>query len=85
MNAPNSQLHIRILREDSVISLLNAFLDLTFDVSHAATGYRYSHGNDIRLVNIGLIASFCNYKRTKFSRNYLEVICHGHNVSLLYK
>ena len=45
-------------REDSVISLLNSYLDLDFDVLHAATNNRYVDGNDRRLVNLGPIAFF---------------------------
>ena len=31
-NTPNSQIYINIPREDSVISLLNSYLDLNFEV-----------------------------------------------------
>ena len=39
---------MNILREDSVISLLNSYLELNFDVLHAATGTKYADVNDIR-------------------------------------
>ena len=32
INTPNSQIYINIPREDSVISLLNSYLELNFDV-----------------------------------------------------
>jgi len=32
VNTPNSQIYINIPREDSVISLLNSYLDLNFEV-----------------------------------------------------
>ena len=32
INTPNSQIYINIPREDSVISLLNSYLDLNFEV-----------------------------------------------------
>ena len=32
INTPNSQIYINIPREDSVISLLNSYLDLSFEV-----------------------------------------------------
>ena len=32
MNTPNSQIFIKIPREDSVISLLNSYFDLNFEV-----------------------------------------------------
>ena len=46
------QVFINIPREDSVISLLNSYLELNCDVLHAATNNRYVDGNDIRLVNL---------------------------------
>ena len=62
INTPNSQIYINIPREDSVISLLNSYLELNFDVLQPATGNRYADANDIRLVNLGPIALFSNYK-----------------------
>ena len=85
INTPNSQVYINIPREDSGISLLNSYLELNFDVLHAATNNRYVDGNDIRLVNLGPIALFSNYKLTKSSGKHLENIDHAHIVSLLYK
>ena len=32
INTPNGQIYINIPREDSVISLLNSYLDLSFEV-----------------------------------------------------
>ena len=64
INTANSQVYINIPREDSVISLLNSYLELNFDVLHAATNNRYVDGNDIRLVNLGVSALFSNYKLT---------------------
>ena len=46
INTANSQIYNILPREDSVISLLNKYLDLNFDVLHAATGNRYADGND---------------------------------------
>ena len=37
INIANSQIYINLPREDSVVSLLNSYLDLNFDVLHAAT------------------------------------------------
>ena len=84
-NTPNSQVFINIPREDSVISLLNSYLELNFDVLHAATNNRYVDGNNIRLVNLGPIALFSNYKLTTSSGQHLENIDHAHVVSLIYK
>ena len=85
INTPISQVYIDIPREDSVISLLNSFLELRFDVLHAATINRYVDGNDIRLVNLGPIALFSNYKLTTCSGKQFENIDHAHIVCLLYK
>ena len=85
INTANSQVYINIPREDSVISLLNSYLELNFDVLHAATNNRYVDGNDIRLINLGPIALFSNYKLTTSSGKHLENIDHANIVSLMYK
>ena len=85
INTANSQVYINIPREDSVISLLNSYLELNFDVLHAATNNRYVDGNDIRLVNLGPIGLFSNYKLTTSSGKHLENIGHAHIVTLMYK
>ena len=63
-NTANSQFYINIPREDSIVSLLNCYLDLNFDVLQAATNSRYVDGNDIRLVNLCRIALFSIYNIT---------------------
>ena len=86
INTANSQVYINIPREDSVISLLNSYLELNFDVLHAAApNNRYVDGNNIRLVNMGPIALFSNYKLTTTSGKHIENIDHAHIVSLMYK
>ena len=85
ISTPNSQKHNNIPRENSVISLLNSYLELNFDVLHAATNNRYVDGNDKRLVILGSIALFSNYKLTTSSGKQLENIDHAHIVCLLYK
>ena len=85
INTANSQVYINIPREDSVISLLNSYLELNFDVLRADNSNRYLDGNDIRLVNLGPIGLFSNYKLTTASGKHLENIDHAHIVSLMYK
>ena len=85
INTPNSQIYINIPREDSVISLLNSYLDLNFEVVKRADNSRYGNGNDIRLVNLGPVALFSNFKLTTSSGKHLEDISHAHLVSLMYK
>ena len=85
INTPNSQIYINIPREDSVISLLNSYLDLNFEVVKKNDNSRYGKGNDIRLVNLGPIGLFSNFKLTTSSGKHLEDISHTHLVSLMYK
>ena len=85
INTPNSQIYINIPREDSVISLLNSYLDLSFEVIKKDDNSRYANGDDIRLVNLGPIALFKNFILTTSSGKHLEDISHTHLVSLMYK
>ena len=85
INTANSQTYINIPREDSVISLLNSYIEFNFDVLHAATNNRYVDANDIRLVNLGPIALFSNYKLTTSSGKHLEEISHTHIFSSMCK
>ena len=85
INTASSQIYINIPREDSVISLLNSYLEINFDVLHAGNKDRYVDANDIRLVILGPIALFSNYKLTTSSGKHLEEISHAHIVSLMYK
>ena len=85
INTANSQIYINIPREDSVISLLNSYIELNFDVLRADNSNRYVDANDIRLVNLGPIAFFSNYKLTTSSGKHLGEISHAHIVSLMYK
>ena len=85
INTANSQIYINIPREDSVISLLNSYLELNFDVLRADNSNRYVDVNDIRLVNLGPIALFSDYKLTTSSGKHSEEISHAHIVSLMYK
>ena len=85
INIANSQVYINIPREDSVISLLNSYIELSFEVLQAATDNRYVEANDIRIFNLGPIAFISNYKLTTSSGKHLEEISHAHIVSLMYK
>ena len=82
---PNSQIYINIPREDSVISLLNSYLDFSFEVVKRADNSRYGNGNDIRLVKLGPVALFSNFKLATSSGKHFEDISHAHLVSLMYK
>ena len=82
IKTPNFHIYITLPREDSVISLLNNYLELNFDILQLATGNRYADVNDIMLVNLGPIALFSNYKLKTSSGKQLEEISHAHIVSL---
>ena len=76
---------MNISRDDSVNSLLNSYLDLIFDVLHAASSNRYVDDNDIRLVYLGPIASFSIFKLTTSSVKHLEDISQTQLDLLMYK
>ena len=85
INTPFSQRYINILREDSVISLLNSYLGLNFEVFEKADKSRYANGKVIRLIVLGPIAMFSNFKLKTSSGKHLEDNSHTHLVSLMYK
>ena len=87
INTPNSHVYIYIIipREDSVIFLYNNCSHLDFEVIEEADNSRYSNGNNIKLVSLGRIALFSNFKLTTSSGKHLEDISHAHLVSLMYK
>ena len=65
--------------------MLNSYIELDFDVLRVDNSKTYVDANDIRLVNLGPIAFFPNYKLTTSSGKHLEDISHAHIVSLMYK
>ena len=65
--------------------MLNSYLELIFDVLRADNSNRYADGAEIRLVTLGPIALFSNYKLTASSGKHLEEISHSYVVSLMYK
>ena len=85
INTPYSQIYINIPREDSVFSFLNNYLDINCEVIRKADNSRYANGIDIRLVNLGPIAFFKNFKLTTSSAKHLEDFSHALLVSLMYK
>ena len=85
INTPNSQIYINKPREDSVISLLNSYNELNFNVLKAATSNRYADTDDTRLINLGPIALFSNYKLTTSSGKHFENIDHARINCLMYK
>ena len=72
INTPNSQIYINIPREDSVISLLNSYLHLNFEVSKKADKSSYGDNIDIRLVILVSFVLFSNFKLTASSGKTLR-------------
>ena len=85
INTANSQICINIPREIFFISLLKRYVDLNFDVLHAASNNTYVDGDDIWLINLAIVAFFSYFKLTTSSGKLLEKIDHAHVVSLMYK
>ena len=65
--------------------MLNSYPDLNFEVIKKVDTSRYANSNDIRLINLGPIALFSNYKLTTSSGKQFEDISHARIVSLIYK
>ena len=85
INTPNSQFCMNNTAEDSVISLLNSYLDLTFEVIKKADNSRCANSFDLRLVTLRLIALFGSFNLITSSGRRLEDISHAHIVCLLYQ
>ena len=49
INSPNSQIYNKIPREDSVISLLNSYLDLNFEVIKKTDNSRCGNGKMVMI------------------------------------
>ena len=64
--------------------MLNGYLELNFDVLHAAINNRYADENDVRLNFLGVIALFIILKLTTNSGKHLEEISLAHIVSLMH-
>ena len=78
MNNPISRVYINKSREDSVISLLECYLEIYFELMKKADKSRYANCNNIPLGNLGPIALFDNFELTTSSGKYLDDISHAH-------
>ena len=78
-------IYINIPREDSVFSLLNSYLDLSFDVINAGIDNKFVVTDNIMLVNRAAIAFFSEFRLTTSSGKHLKSIHHAHIVSLMYE
>ena len=84
-NTPISQMYINTPGEDSVTTLLNIYLDLSFDIIKKADKSIYGSGIAIRLVNLGLFGLLSIFKLSTSSGKHLEDIIHAYCVSSMYK
>ena len=85
IHTANSETYINLPRKDSVISLLNSYLDLIFEVIKEADICKYAIADDVKLVILRPIVLFSYYILTTSSGTHLEDISHAHVVSLLCK
>ena len=76
----NSQIYKNIPREDSVISLLNSFLELEVEVIKITDNSRYENGKDKRLVTLGPTALLTTSSSKHIENNTRALI-----VPLMYK
>ena len=58
---------------------------MNFEIIEKFDKSRYANGNDIRLVILGPIALFSNFKLKTSSGKHPEDINHAHKVSLMHK
>ena len=84
-NTPFSQIAINIPRQDPVISLLKRYIYLNFEFFKKADNFRYGNGKEIKLINLGPIDLFSNFKVTASSGKHSEDISLAHILSLMYK
>ena len=62
----------------------DSYLELDFDATHKA-GARYAYGDHIRLVNLGPIALFNEYRLTSSSGKEKGEIDNAHVICFRYK
>ena len=85
INTANSQIYVNTTREDSVISLLNSYIDLKFVELHGNINDRHADGKDLKLIDTALNALFGSYKLTTGSEKHLEDFSQAHIAPLLHK
>ena len=72
INTHTSQIYINNPGEDSVISLLNSYIELKLEVIKKADESTHVNCTDIRLVILGPIALFSNFELTTSSGKALR-------------
>ena len=84
VNRENNQVFSDVPREDSAISLKDGYLELDFNVTHRA-GSQLAYGDHMRLVNLGPMAIFNNYRLTSANEKEIEEIDIAHVICLMHK
>ena len=68
------------------MSLKDIYPELDFNVTHRGGAHAlYVDGNHLKLVNVGPVALFINYRLTSSGRKEIEEIDKAHFMCLLYK
>ena len=65
--------------------MLYSYIEISFEVIKKVDNSEHANGKDIRLVNLGPIASFSTFKLPTSSGKRLENISHAHIASSMYK
>ena len=84
MNTVNTNLNIKLNREENNLNLHDSYLEIEFVVSDDAGGVFATDAN-IRLINYGMMALFSSVKLETSGGRTIEYINHCHPNLLMYK
>ena len=84
INNNNSNISISLPREDAYICLQNSYISLEFEVLKN-DNTRYANGDEISLVNFGLVVLFSEAKLTTSRGKHLEKVANFYPICLMYK
>ena len=84
MNANNTNINIRLNREENHLNLHDSYLEIEFVVSDDAGGV-FANDANIRLVSYGMMALFSSVKLETSAGRTIEYIDHCHPNLLMYK
>ena len=86
VNGKINQIFIDIPREVSAISIKDSYLELDFNVTHrAGADARFAESNQIKVVLLGPIALFNNYRLTSSRGKEVEEFDNANVICLIYK
>ena len=84
MNTVNTNINIKLNREENHLNLRDSYLEMQFVVSDDAGGV-FANDANIRLVNYGMMALFSSIKLETSGGRTIEYIDHCHPNLLMYK